>query len=133
MALGKKLVLFSEVTAVVVNGGRPVAGAEVVQTVSWSTKPPRTSPKVVSDAAGRVHLPAVVETSLLAGFLPHEPVIEQSLVIRHDGREFEGWALIKHDYLENGETGGRALRLVCDLAAVPRYEGDWYGICRLEP
>ena len=62
--------------------------------------------------------------------IPAQPSIRQKLVIRYQGVEYEAWSHGKHDYDANSELDGKPLRLVCDLATAPDFEGTHYGICR---
>ncbi|WP_363168918.1 DUF6795 domain-containing protein [uncultured Lamprocystis sp.] len=57
----------------------------------------------------------------------------QRLVIRYNGVGYEGWRHNKNSYDLNSELAGRPLRLICDLAHAPDFEGKHYGICRAAP
>jgi hypothetical protein len=131
MGAFSRLVLFSEVTGTVLKDGKPVAGAEILQQVDWSDdtdKNPRN--RTVTDKNGAFAFPAVEHSAGLARLVPAQPVILQKLLIRYDGVEYEGWLHSKSDYDANSELEGRPLRLVCDLATQPDYEGTHFGICR---
>lgn len=134
--MGQK-VLFSEVLAVVVRDGVPVSGAAVERSYLWAWNDSRGSDSTVTDATGTFRLPSVTGRSLLGGILPHEPAIDQTIRILHDGKTFEAWTFTKRNYDGNGELNGKPLRLHCDLSSEPtRTETGpagqgFFGICEL--
>ena len=133
MGMFSELVLFSDVEGVVLNGGVPVEGVEIVQEITYQEPgkiPPRT---VTTGARGHFALTRVNTGSGLSRILPGQPSILQRLVIRHNGVEYEGWRHNKNSYEINSELGGRPLRLVCELANAPDFEGKHYGICKVAP
>ena len=134
--MGQK-VLFSELRGVVLRNGAPVSGAVVERSYIWAWNKSRGSDRVVTDATGAFSLPAVTGRSLLGGILPHEPAIDQTIRIVHDGNTFEAWTFTKRNYDGNGELNGKPLRLNCDLSSEPnRTETGpagqgFFGICEL--
>jgi hypothetical protein len=131
MGAFSSLVLFSEVKGTVLKDGQPVAGAEIVQQVDWSDDPdknPRN--QTTTDKNGAFSFPAVERSAGLLRLVPAQPMILQKLIIRYQGVEYEGWLHGKDSYDANTELDGRPLRLVCDLATAPDYEGTHFGICR---
>lgn len=124
-----KMHLFSEVHGVVVEHGIPVAGAVVEQEFRWHWTDEVGKTRVSTDASGRFAFAAVVRSSLLGSLLPHEPRVQQTLLIKHGGKVFKAWMMDKGDYLANSELGGKPIDLVCDLSVQPSRKGAVYGIC----
>ena len=135
-AMGQK-VMFSEVEGEVVRNGTPVLGATIEREYRWSWNGKQGADTTTTDSAGRFRLPELTQGSWFSGLVPHEPVIQQRLTIRHEGKPYEAWVYIKHNYDRKGELGGRALRLHCDLATEARrvetgpYGDGYFGICDL--
>jgi hypothetical protein len=132
MALFGKVFLFSEVEGVVVHRGQPVAGATVERSYHWGWKDQTFSSTVATDASGRFSFPEDSRSSMGGSLLPHEPLITQKILIRHDGRQYEAWIFTKRNYDQNGELKGRKIRLTCDLDRTPSHTGKVYGICTVE-
>lgn len=131
-AVSKQMCLFSRVDGVVLLDGKPVPGAEVERIYHWGWKDVTRSDSVRTDAEGHFSFPPVLESSLLGSILPHEPLVSQRILIRYDGREHKGWMYTKHNYRENGELGGRPIRLRCSLESEPSQHGEVFGICTFE-
>lgn len=128
-----KMVIFSAVKGRVLDNGKPVAGAVVEREFRWAWKDETGTDKTTTGADGGFTMPAIERSSLLGSLLPHEPVIRQSLTIKHGGKSYEAWLYNKHNYDNNGELAGRALSLVCRLETPPQRRGDGvYGICEIE-
>ena len=135
----KTFVLFSPVSGVVTKDGQPVAGAEVEQHYVWHWKDQSASTTVTTDGEGRFSFPQVTGSSFLGGLMPHEPVVEQRIVIRYEGREYLAWKHAKHSYEAGGELGGVPLELECALEAEEQFnlideraKLGFRGICRLK-
>lgn len=137
-ALGR-VNLFSTVSGVVLNHGAPIAGAVIKRKVYWSWKNENISDQTTTDARGRFEFPPIWRRSLLGAILPHEPVVEQEILIEHDGRQYVAWRYNKRTYDENDELYGRPIELRCSLEneAVRHHlklhhvKHDIYGICEL--
>lgn len=139
MAFARTLTLFSEVSGVVVRDGQPVPGAEVERRYIWHWKDQTGSDKAVTDANGQFRFPAVTGSSFFGALIPHEPVVQQTIVIRSGGSEFQAWKYTKHNYDADGEFPGHRLRLRCDLAHESSYhliddkaKLGYQGLCTLE-
>lgn len=133
MGMFSELVLFSELEGVVLKQGVPVAGAEIVQEVTYE-KPGKALVKTVQTSTdGRFRLARVTTGAGLSRILPGQPSILQRIIIRHNGTEYEGWRHNKNSYDLNSELDGRPLKLICELATAPDFEGKHYGICRVAP
>jgi len=108
-----KICLFSEVNGVVVKDGSPIAGAEVIQTVSYGGgKKVRNT--TTTNSWGEFHFDTLF-THSISTLLPGESAYSQGLVIKHDGADIEGWTLVKRDDKENSELGGQKINLLCDV------------------
>jgi hypothetical protein len=128
-----ELVLFSDVEGVVMKEGVPVAGAEIVQEITYQEPGKIPARTVQTGADGRFTLARVTTSAGLSRIIPGQPSILQRLMIRYNGVEYEGWRHNKNSYEINSELDGRSLRLVCELANTPDFEGKHYGICRVAP
>lgn len=130
-AMGK-MVLFSEVNGKVLLDGKPVPGAAVEREAVWTWKKETLRDGTTANANGEFNLPAMTGSSFLGGLLPHEPVVRQTMTIKHGGRRYEAWLHVKHDYDTNGELDGKPIRMVCRLESAPQRRGRIYGICEVE-
>ena len=127
-----KMCLFSAVHGVVLEHDKPVAGATIERSYNWAWKNQNGGDQTTTDATGTFALPAIWGSSLLGSLLPHEPVVEQTILIHHAGKTYDGWMMFKHNYDENGELKGRPISLVCRLEAAPTRHGEFYGICEAQ-
>lgn len=127
-----KMVIFSAVKGRVLDGDKPVAGAVIEREFRWGWKDEIGIDKTTSGADGAFSLPVIERSSFLASFLPHEPVIRQTLTIRHDGKAYEAWLYNKHNYDDNGELDGRPIKITCRLETPPQRRGSVYGICEID-
>lgn len=109
--------LFSAVDGVVTRRGKPLPGCRVERSFFWHWKDERGSESAVTDAGGRFAFAEIARTSLLGSLLPHEPMVEQTILIHHDGRSCRAWTFDKRNYDKNGELQGRSISLRCDLDA----------------
>lgn len=128
-----KMVLFSAVDGVVTLNGAPVAGAKVRREFNWGMKDENGGDSTVTDANGRFSLPVITRRSWLA-FLPHEPVVQQTILIDVAGTSYKAWMYFKRNYDNNGELR-RPIRLACRLEsdpdARPASYNTVFGICDL--
>lgn len=127
-----KLVIFSAVDGRVLLDGQPVAGAVVERKFKWGWKDETGTDRATTGSDGTFSLPAIERSSLLGSLLPHEVVIDQTLVIAFAGKTYKAWALFKRDYDNNSELGGKPLKLTCRLDKPPARRGNLFGICELE-
>ncbi len=134
MAWSSEMVLFSEVNGTVTSEGQPVAGAEVERISHWGWKDVERRDSTTTGADGRFHFPAVVESSFFGAFMPHEPLVSQKIMIRHQGSEYKGWKHTKHNYKHNGELKGKPINITCALETEPTLKEDVkvYGICTFD-
>ena len=132
MSLFSRLVFFSEVQGTVLKNGKPVQDAELVQEVVWSdNKNDVPSKQVRTDAQGRFHFPTLEHRAGVARMVPHQPVILQTIIIRHDGADYTAWRHAKDSYEANSELDGKPLKLECELTCEADFEGKHYGICKI--
>jgi hypothetical protein len=132
-AMGK-MHLFSAVQGVVVHKGAPVEGAVVEREYLWHWKDKKSVDVAKTDAQGRFQLPMIVESSFLGSLLPHEPVVRQTILIKHGGKTYEAWLFNRRDYEANTELAGRPISLLCDLDMPMSHkgpDGKVYGMCEL--
>jgi hypothetical protein len=131
MGLSSRLVLFSDVHGTVLNHGKPVQGAELLQEVVWSDDKSDVPPKQAhTDAEGRFHFPPVEHAAGMTRAVPHQPVILQKIIIRYEGVDYVAWRHTRNSYEANSELEGKPLQLECELTRQPDFEGTHYGICK---
>lgn len=125
-----RLVLFSEVHGTVLKEGKPVAGAELTQTVVWSdNKDEIPSRHAVTDANGAFSFQVIEHKAGVLRIVPHQPVMLQKIIISYQGVEYTAWRHTKDSYDLNSEMNGKPINLVCELTREPDFEGTHYGIC----
>jgi hypothetical protein len=84
-----RLVLFSEVHGTVLEDGKPVAGAELVQKVVWSDNENEIPPqRTMTDKAGAFSFPAIEHRAGLLRLIPAQPTMLQEILIRYQGAEY---------------------------------------------
>lgn len=127
-AMGKKC-LFSEVSGVVLDHGTPVEGATIERSYKWMWKDKTGGDTTLTDAKGAFALPSIWGGSFFGSLLPHEPLVRQTILIKHAGQTYKAWMFNKGEYAENGELKGRPISLVCRLEAEPTHHGEVFGIC----
>jgi hypothetical protein len=127
-----RITIFSAVSGKVLQAGQPVAGAVVEREFRWAWKEELGRDAVTTDAAGEFRLPAIERDSLLGSVLPHEPMVRQTILIKHAGKTHKAWLFDKGNYNDNGELKGRPIRLTCRLESDPARRGEVFGICELE-
>lgn len=127
-----KMVILSPVNGRVLKDGVPVAGAVVERKFNWAWKSETGTDRTTTYAKGGFAPPAIERSSLLGSLLPHEVVIDQTLLIQHGGKTYKAWALFKRDYDLNSELDGKLIRITCRLESAPARRGNVVGICELE-
>ncbi len=129
--MARAQVLFSPVEGEVTREGAPVAGAKVVRSFEWIWGAEKGSDSATTDAQGRFSFPVVKRSSFSASLIPHQPAINQKIVIEAAGQSYEAWMALKSNYDMNGEIGGRPLVLTCELTKPAIRHETHYGICEL--
>jgi hypothetical protein len=126
-----RLVLISEVHGTVLNNGKPVEGAELIEKVVWSDDENEIPPQhAVTDTNGAFGFPAIERKAGLLRLIPAQPTIQQTITIKYQGVEYIAWLHGKTSYNANTELDGKPIHLVCELTRQPDYEGKHYGICK---
>ena len=130
--------LFSAVEGTVVLDGKPVSGASVTRRYLWHWKDKKESARVTTGANGTFSFAEVTGSSFLGGWLPHQPLVEQEILIAHEGKEYKAWVHAKGDYEPNSENEGRPLRMYCELRTPEKvtYINEpmakkYFGLCEL--
>ena len=108
-----KVCLFSEVNGVVTLNGKPVAGVEVVRTAELGCNDKLFTDRTLTDDQGRYRFSARF-THSVCKIAPVEPIVSQKIVFLHQGKEYLGWEMTKHNYEVDGELR-RPIQLSCDL------------------
>ena len=128
VAFGKKLVLFSEVDGVLVDGtGSPQGGVRIER--QWTWRGTADSDETTTDGNGRFRFPEVTERSLMAAILPQEPVVGQDMIAHGANGPLKIWGAMKNSYERNSELDGRPLRLSCRIDKEPDDTGLYWGTC----
>lgn len=125
-----KFVMFSAMRGIVTQGGKPVEGATVAREYHWAWADKTGKDQTRTNAQGEFSLPELTDTSLSAKLLPHEPMVKQTVVIQHNGKTYQAWFHLRHDYEANTELG-KPISVVCDLDKEPARHGDYFGICEV--
>ncbi len=129
-----KMYLFSAVHGVVVHKGKPVEGATVEWEYFWHLKDQKAVAEVKTNAKGEFQFPEATGSSFLGSFLPHEPIVEQTIRIKVGDKTYMAWAYNRSNYDKLSELGGKPISLICDLDSPPSHKGPddrVYGICEL--
>jgi hypothetical protein len=126
------MVIFSAVSGKVLQAGQPVAGAVVEREFRWAWKEESGKDATTTDAGGEFRLPLIERNSLLGSVLPHEPMVRQTILIKHGGKTHKAWMFDKSNYDDNGELKGKPIRLTCRLESQPARRGEVFGICELD-
>lgn len=133
MSFFDNYVMFSEVIGKISLNNVPVKNAQIERYYRWAWDDKKETDTAVTDENGKFRLPQLEKGSGLSRLLPHEPVIVQQIIIRHNGNEYVAWQHTKHNYDKNGELKGKPLLLHCDLSKKPEFnEDDYFGICTVE-
>jgi hypothetical protein len=125
-----QLILFSEVHGTVVMNGKPVQGAELIETAEWSgnKSPPQ---RAVTDEKGVFSFPAIQHSAGLRRLITAQPNVWQEILINYQGVQYVAWKYGKLNYDANGELDGRPIHLLCELTNPPSKDGSRYGICKV--
>lgn len=92
--------LFSAVGGRVLDHGVPVEEAGLERTYAWSWTNRSGDDRAVTDVRGDFAFPAIRGRALLGSILPHEPVVDQTILIHHGGKTSKAWMLTRGNYLE---------------------------------
>jgi hypothetical protein len=127
--------LFSPVKGKVVLKGQPVVGAVIERSYDWAWKNQKGRDETKTDQNGEFSFPAIYGTMILGSVLPHEPSINQEILIKVDGKSYGAWYAFKREYAEYGELGGalngQPIDLLCDLEKKVTNHGEYGGIGEL--
>ncbi len=124
-----KMVIWSAMKGRVLMNGQPAAGAVLKRNFFWHWKSENGSDETKANAAGEFSFPVIERSSFMGGLLPHEPVIEQAIVIEYEGKVYKAWNYAKRDYNLNDENHGRPIDVTCRLDAERAKHGDVMGLC----
>jgi hypothetical protein len=111
--------LFSKVHGVVLNHGKPVPDAVITRSYNFGWTDEEKTESTTAARDGSFHFERVSRFSLATSLIPHEPSVSQTIKIHHDGKEYIAWHLLKHNYEDNGELGGKPINIVCELTRAP--------------
>ena len=123
-----KACLYSEVSGVVTLHGKPVAGAEIIRKAWWPDEKLHTD-TTTTDAQGAFHFAPMFVFSLIHQYIALEPVIEQSMLIRFQGKEYPAWHGHKRDFdIRNEFEDNKPRTLICELTEEPIMKGEKFGL-----
>lgn len=127
--LGK--VMFSAVQGVVLKDGKPLPGVKVVRTFNWAWNDATQKDEAITDTSGKFRFETAKRISLITSIFPHEPVIDQEIIIHHENKKYTAWFFAKRDYEENGELNGKKINIKCDINTPEGYNlgNKVWGIC----
>lgn len=106
-----KVCLFSAISGVITQDGKPVANAKLVRKVNHSKD---VIDETTTDQNGHFTMPAVFERTVTK-LLPMEFVVRQAIYVKHEGKEYLLWEGVKREEKENSESRGQALIVRCEL------------------
>ena len=137
MSFLTKQVLFSEVSGLVLQDGKPLANVEVVR--SYSEVDKEGSESVKTNKNGTFYFPNATNTLFFefSFFPPSEIVISQEIIIKYEGKAYDAWVFAKDDYKEGSEVGKKVINISCNLDDKPDYTklpsgNSVFGICSLK-
>lgn len=116
-------VLFSPVSGRIVVAGKPLAGASVTRWYKGGFSDKEGTEITRTDSSGQFAFPVATFWSLMAGVVPHEPVVAQRMLVQIDGQEIQIYGTFKRNYELNGEFVGQPLNFVFDPTAEIRQVG----------
>lgn len=119
-----KYVLFSPVSGKLVAAGKPLAGVTVKRWYKGGYSSKEATDITQTDPNGQFSFPVATFSSLMAGIVPHEPVVTQRVFVVVDGQDVQVYGMVKHNYELNGEFGGQPLKFVFDPKAEIRQVGS---------
>ena len=105
-----KVCLFSAISGVITQDGKPVANARLVRTANRRGKKDETT----TDAEGYFSLPAMYERTITK-YLPQEFSVGQLITVEYLNKNYELWSGVKGKPEENAESRGKPLVVQCDL------------------
>ena len=135
-----KLCLFSPVKGLVVFKGQPIIGAIIERSCQWNWRKYKTeTDQTITDKKGEFIMPGIYSWMGIVQLVPHEPVIHQSILIKHGGVTYNAWHHMKGGYGEYAELSiaslrgtlpdlnGKAIDLYCELTVEPTNHGGVSG------
>ncbi len=128
---GLSKVMFSEVQGMVLKDGKPVAGAKVVRSYKWAWNDAKQKDEVITDASGKFRFKIAKRMSLITSIFPHEPVVNQEIIIHYGNKQYKAWFFFKRDYEENSELNGKPINIKCEISTEEGYHlgNKVWGIC----
>jgi hypothetical protein len=85
----KKMTIFSPTNGKIIFNGLPVSGALIERQFKWSWKNENSTDYATSNEQGEFSFPLIERSSFLDSILPNEVVINQEILIKHDGKEYK--------------------------------------------
>jgi hypothetical protein len=139
MAFGSfaKHTLFSRVEGVVTFNNQPVADVEIRRRYKWVWGDLNGEDTTRTNARGEFSMEEVKAwVGFFSWWVPHEPLIHQTIEIVHGGKTYLAWQFTKHSYEAGGEVGVQPLQLLCELTREPAPNGpqhnQYFGIAVLK-
>lgn len=123
--------LTSDLSGIVTKNGKPVEGAEILFRADSHWYGESEEKVVITGTNGEFEIP---QWNLVRSLvLVHQPVIKQEIIIRFEGKAYEGWKYTRMSYTDS-QDGANGSFLVCELgsvAAVQKVDGyrTASGIC----
>jgi hypothetical protein len=130
------LFLCSSMQGVVVHQGQPISDATVIREVRWSWGKESYHDVVQTDQEGRFAFKEITHDAFWAPWVPHEPIVRQTITIEWQGKRYPAYFHDKGNYDAGGEFGQERLHFRCDLSESLRNHTagefrEYSGICTL--
>lgn len=98
-----KVVLLSEVKWVVTLNWIAIENAEIESECLWWWNNKKYNEKTTSNKDWSFLLNKTLISAWVSLFLPHEPLIKQTITVKYNEKEYIAWAFDKWDYTNNSE------------------------------
>jgi hypothetical protein len=122
---GMKVCLFPAVNGSVILNGTPVNGAVLKRSAKWTWGEETVEDSAITSADGKFQFSPIFKRMYLGAILPHEPNVELTLLIEHNGVTYKALLARKSDYDDPG-----IIEIVCELSNPIEHSSVGFGICR---
>ena len=128
--MGQDLVLFSAVEGRILQNGVPKPGVRIERSTYWSKDGEPRQSFTVTDALGYFSFPATRVSTPFNAFQKWfgEPLVQQYIYVREEGREVEVYRHSRKPFQLNNENVLSKIELEADLSQATVILGDYYQV-----